>query len=126
MLAKWSILKPIHEEIVEKFYRREPLYFTKHPICRVIDLTDRFNLITFPVACLFIVLLSVITKRSAFYRNRCCRGYIGIPIPLDFFAHIKRTLAAVIFAIFADELLDIALEIVSGNNGQSSDQGKNS
>ena len=89
----------------------------------MIDLTGRFNLLTFPVACLFIILLTIITKRAAFYRNRFCRGYIGIPIPFDFFGHVKRTLAAVIFAIFADELLEIASEIISGGDGQSEKQG---
>ena len=123
LLAKWSILKPIHEEMVEKFNRNQSIFFTKHSLCRVIDLTGRFNLITFPVACLFVVLLSVITKRASFFRNRYCRGYLGIAIPLDFFAHVKRTLAAVIFAIFADELLKIAQEVFIGGDGQSEDQG---
>lgn len=124
LLVKWSILKPIHEEIVGKFERKQQLYFMRHPICKVIDLTGRFNLLTFPVACLFIILLTMITKRAAFYRNRFCHGYFGIPIPFDFFAHVKRTLAAVIFAIFADELLEIAQEIIVGGDGQSEKEGK--
>jgi hypothetical protein len=64
-----------------------------------------------------IILLTIITKRIAFHRNKYCKGYIGIPIPIDFFAHVKRTLAAVIFAIFADELLEIVSEIWSGGGG---------
>lgn len=110
--------------MVEKFNQNQPIFFTKHFFCEVVDLTGRFNLITFPVACLCIVLFAVITKRAAFYPDRCCRGYFGIPIPFDFFAHVKRTLAAVIFAIFADELLEIALEILTNSDGESANHGK--
>ncbi len=117
MLAKWSILKPIHEEIVYKFHNNQSLFFKRHSVCLIIDLTAQFNLFTFPVACLLIILLTIITKRIAFHRNKYCKGYIGIPIPIDFFAHVKRTLAAVIFAIFADELLEIVSEIWSGGGG---------
>jgi len=116
LIAKWSILKPIHEEIVNKFNNQQLLFFKRHSICQTIDLTAQFNLFTFPVACLLIILFSIITKRVAFQRNKYFKGYIGIPIPLDFFAHVKRTLAAVIFAIFADELLDIANEVISGKS----------
>jgi hypothetical protein len=122
LIAKWSILKPIHEEIVHKFNTQQPLFFERHSICHIIDLTAEFNLFTFPVACLLIILFTIITKRIAFQRNKYFKGYIGIPIPIDFFAHVKRTLAAVIFAIFAEELFDISNEVVNGN-GLSTDKG---
>lgn len=107
LLVKWVIIKPIHEDIVEKFNKSQPLYFKPHRICRVINLAERFNLLTFPFACLLIIIFVFLTKRMSFKHKKLFRGYIGIPMPLDFFAHVKRTLAAVIFAIFADELLDI-------------------
>jgi len=62
---------------------------------------------------LLILLFTITTRRVVFQRNKLCKGYFGIPIPLDFFGHVKRTLAAVIFAIFAEELLGIANEILS-------------
>ncbi len=122
LVAKWLILKPIHDEVVNKFHRKQSLFFRRQRICGIIDLSAQFNLFTFPVACLLIILFSIITKRMSFLRNRFCKDYIGIPIPIDFFAHVKRTLAAVVFAIFADELLEIAVEILSGR-GSSSDRG---
>jgi len=120
LLAKWAIIKPIHEDMVKKFYNSEPIFFKPHSICRIINLTGKFNLFTFPVACLLIIIFIVLTKRVSFQRNKFFKGYIGIPIPLDFFAHVKRTLAAVIFAIFADELLDIVKEtLVDGGTGSN-------
>ncbi|CAF0965327.1 unnamed protein product [Rotaria sordida] len=53
----------------------------------------------------------MITKRVSFQRGKICKGYIGIPIPLDFFVHVKRTFSAVIFAVSADELLEIASQL---------------
>jgi hypothetical protein len=115
LIAKWIILKPIREDIVDKFNNNQSLFFKQHSVCRVIDLTAEFNIFTFPFACLLMILFIIITKRVAFLQRRFCHGYFGIPIPLDFFAHVKRTLAAVIFAVFADELLDIAQQALGGN-----------
>ncbi|CAF1239647.1 unnamed protein product [Rotaria sordida] len=72
--------------------------------------------------CFIILLFTITTKRVSFQGSKYCKGYIGIPIPLDIFAHVKRILAAVIFAIFADELLDIANDALNGSN-PSSNQG---
>ncbi len=120
LLVKWRIIKSIHDEIVDKFNRKQPLFFKRHSICRTFDITvAEFNLFTFPLACLLILLFILITKRVSFQRNKFCKGYIGLPIPLDFFAHVKRTLAAVIFAIFADELSEIATDLVGGGGGSS-------
>ncbi|CAF1338820.1 unnamed protein product [Rotaria sordida] len=122
LIIKWAILKPIHEEIVEKFKKAQPIFFKQHSICRIIDLRAEFNLFTFPLACFIILLFTITTKRVSFQGSKYCKGYIGIPIPLDIFAHVKRILAAVIFAIFADELLDIANDALNGSN-PSSNQG---
>ncbi len=65
---------------------------------------------------MLILLFTIITKRASFQKNKWFKGYIGLPIPIDFFAHVKRSLAAVIFAIFADELLVIVFESISGDN----------
>ena len=107
LIVKWRIIQPIHNEIVEKHLNNQSLFYTQHSICRTIGLVSEFNILTFPFACLLIILFTIITKRVSLRRHKCTKDYIGIPIPLDFFAHVKRTLAAVIFAIFADELLEI-------------------
>lgn len=122
LLIKWAIIKPIHEDIIKKFYNEEELFIKPNSICRTITLVAEFNVFTFPVACLLMLLFILTTKRVSFHRNKFCKGFIGIPIPLDFFAHVKRTLAAVIFAIFADELLDIVKQAVGGD-GTSSNRG---
>ena len=98
--------------MADKFNNELPLFFKQHSICRTIDLSVDFNLFTFPFACLLIILFTIITKRSAFLKRKYCQGYVGIPIPLDFFSHVKRTLIAVIFALLADELLSIAQQVI--------------
>ncbi|CAF1386593.1 unnamed protein product [Adineta steineri] len=119
LISKWFTIKPIHEEIVDKFLKNQSIFYIRPSVCRIIDLRAEFNLFTFPAACLLIVLFIIITKRTSFQRNKYCKGYLGIPIPLDFFGHVKRTLAAVIFAVFADELLDIVTELIAGNRPSS-------
>ena len=120
LTAKWLIIQPIHNDIVNKFNHSEPLFFERHAICGVIDSQSDFNVITFPAACLLIVIFSLTTKRVSFKRDKGCKGYIGVPIPYDFFGHVKRTFAAVIFAIFADELLEITNRIFSGGSSRKS------
>ncbi|CAF4570957.1 unnamed protein product, partial [Rotaria magnacalcarata] len=61
-------------------------------------------------------------KRNQSKTNRWFQIYGALPIPMDVFAHVKRTFSAVIFAIYADELLRIAKELVSGDDTPS-DQG---
>ena len=122
LIVKWIILKSIHEEIIDKFKNQRPIFFKRHSICRIIDLTVEFNLFTFPVACFIILLFTITTKRISLRRNKYCCDYIGIPIPLNSFARVSRTLAAVIFGIFADELLSIANDVLRGNSW-SSDKG---
>ncbi|CAF4000522.1 unnamed protein product, partial [Rotaria sp. Silwood1] len=57
----------------------------------------------------------MITKRESYQINRCCKGYFGLPIPLDFFARVKRTFAAITFAIFADDLSNLANQFINEN-----------
>ncbi|CAF0739997.1 unnamed protein product [Adineta ricciae] len=122
LVVKWSILKPIHDEVVYKYENNQSVYFNTHSVCPIINFRADFNIFTFPIACLLILLFVIITKRVSSRHNRYCKGYFGIVIPLDFFGHVKRTLAAVIFAVFADELLDIANELLAGGR-KSSNQG---
>ena len=111
LLIRWSILKSIHEEIVAKFKSDEPIFFQRNSFCLTVGQTKEFNIITFPAACLLFLIFTLTTKRRAFQRGKWFNGYVGIPIPLDFFAHVKRTFAAMVFAVFADELLEIALDL---------------
>lgn len=122
LLIKWFLIKPIHATMVIKFERKEPLFFERHSLCPIIELRKEFNIITFPLACLLIIIFAIMTKRNRSHRNILCRGYGALPMPVDFFAHIKRTFAAVVFAIYADELLDIARELISSSE-KTSEQG---
>ena len=121
LLTRWFILKAIHEQVIEKLKNGQVLFFRPPAFCRVIDNTKEFNIITFPAACLFILILTVITRRVSFQRGKWCWGYVGIPMPIDFFAHVKRVFAAVIFAIFSDELVEIVYTVFSFDGGDSSE-----
>ena len=122
LITKWAIVKSIHNNMVYKFNRNESIFFQRHRLCRVNDIQREFNVITFPVACLLFVIFSFHTKRKSLQRDKWFRGYVGLPIPLDFFSHVKRTFNAVIFAIFADELFEIATELFFGD-GAPADEG---
>ncbi|CAF4637160.1 unnamed protein product [Rotaria sp. Silwood1] len=122
LIIKWILIKPIHVSMTFKFDRQLPLFFQQHVWCSIIELREEFNIITFPLACLLIVMFAIMTKRNRSKTNHWFQGYGAIPMPVDFFAHVKRTFAAVVFAIYADELLDIANELISGDD-TSSDKG---
>ncbi|CAF2476034.1 unnamed protein product [Rotaria sp. Silwood2] len=122
IIIRWIILKSIHNEIIYKFNNNQSLFYNRPSICRIIYMREEFNMFTFPVACLLILLFVVITKRESHRKNRVCKGYFGLPIPLDFFARIKRTFAAITFAIFADELSNLANQFINGNRS-SIDEG---
>ncbi|CAF2049825.1 unnamed protein product [Rotaria magnacalcarata] len=119
---KWILLKPIHISMTEKLHQRLPLFFQQHAFCSIIELRKEFNIITFPIACLLILMFAMMQKRNQSKTNRWFQIYGALPIPMDVFAHVKRTFSAVIFAIYADELLRIAKELVSGDDTPS-DQG---
>ena len=117
---KWTILKPIHTELVEKFKTNHFLYIEHPSVCRTMNLGTRFKLFTFPFSCLLIVIFSMLTKRTSSNHSRWYLNYGGVPVPLDFFAHIKRTFSAMIFAIYADELVEIVNELIEDDNTEES------
>lgn len=121
LITRWILIQPIHDDIVDKFNRSQPLFFKRHPICDVIEIRDEFNIITFPAACLLFVMFSVTSKRVSFHHGKGCKGYIGVPIPFDVFAHVKRTFAAVIFSVSADDLIEIANRALRRNIPSSND-----
>lgn len=77
-------------------------------------------MLTFPIAFLLILIFAILSKRTSFMRGKC-KGYFAPVLPLDFYVHIKRKFAAVIFAIVADELLFIIRQVLTDNS--SSNQG---
>jgi len=117
LVSKWSIIQPIHDEIVYKYETNQSLYYVQNPFCNTMHL-QQFNVITFPVACLLILIFIVRTKRTSFMRDKCY-GYGGPAIPLDFISHIDRKFAAVVFAVCADELLEIMQAAFSDNSSTS-------
>jgi hypothetical protein len=121
LVVKWSLLQPIHNELVNKYKQDELLYYNRNSFCDLIDLED-FNLLTFPLACLFVLIFAIFSKRTSFMRNKF-KSYFAPVIPLDFYIHIKRKFAAVVFAVISDELLDIVTQVVSGDT--SGDGGSN-
>ena len=119
LIIKWLLLQPIHNELVNKYQQNQPIYYQRIAFCDLIDF-ENFNMLTFPIACFLILLFIISSKRTSFMREKC-HGYFAPVLPLDFYVHIKRQFAAVVFAIIADELLDIVTGVLQGN--QSSDQG---
>lgn len=119
LLVKWSLLQPIHNELVSKYQQQEPVYYERNSFCAIIDLQD-FNMLTFPIACCLILIFIVFSKRSSCMPGKC-KGYIAPVLPLDFYIHVKRKFAAVVFAVIADDLLDVVTEVITGNT--STDQG---
>jgi hypothetical protein len=116
IFIKWVILKSIHSDLVEKFKMNHLLYIEHPSVCRTMNLGTRFKLFTFPFACLLIFIFSMLTKRTSSKHTRWYLSYGGVPLPLDFFAHIKRTFSAMIFAIYADELVEIVNELINEDN----------
>ena len=121
LITRWILIQSIHDGIVDKFNRSQPLFFKRHPICDVIEIRDEFNIITFPAACLLFVMFSLTSKRVSFHHGKGCKGYIGVPIPFDVFTHVKRTFAAVIFSVSADDLIEIANRALRRNISSSND-----
>ncbi|CAF1129155.1 unnamed protein product [Didymodactylos carnosus] len=113
LIVKAFLLKPIHNDIVNKYETNQTLMYQPNDICSVIDLQD-FNMLTFPVACALIILYAIISKRNSL-KNTLCHGYLAPPVPLDYFARIKRKLAAIIFAVTANELLEIVYQVLTEN-----------
>ena len=119
LFIKWSILQPIHNEIVDKYRHNLSLFFEPHRICQVINY-QKFNLIMFPMSCILILLFAIEHKRVSFVPHKC-HGRFAPPVPVDFFTDINRTFVAVTFAICANELLVIVNNAF--NTSISSDKG---
>lgn len=120
LITKWLLLQPIHNELVNKYNQNESIYYERNTFCNLIDLED-FNMLTFPITCFLILLFIIFSQRTSCMRGKC-KGYFAPILPLDFYIHIKRKFAAVIFAIIADELLNILNEVFTESD--SSDQGR--
>ncbi|UJR33960.1 hypothetical protein I4U23_021376 [Adineta vaga] len=119
LIVKWLLIQPIHDELVKKYNDNEPLFYQRNSFCAIIDYSD-FNLLTFPIACFLVLVFVIFSKRTTCLRKKL-KGYIGPVIPLDFYIHVKRKFAAVVFAIIADELLSIVIQVLVGDT--SKDQG---
>ena len=118
LLIKWSLIKSIHNHVADQFQRNQSVYFERISLCATME-EHEFNIITFPVACLIVVICIVSTKRISLLR-KACHGYGAPPIPVDFISHLNRKFAAIIFAIIADELLDVVASVI-GNSTSSGD-----
>ena len=119
LLIKWSLIQPIHDEIVDKYRRKRPLFYESNRFCQVISY-QKFNLITFPLSCVLILVFAVECKRISF-KTHYFNGRFAPPVPIDFLSHINRKLVAVIFAICANQLLEIVNDTLMGSS--STDQG---
>ncbi|CAF0783583.1 unnamed protein product [Adineta steineri] len=119
LVTKWSLVQPIHNELVKKYQEQDLLFYTRKSFCRLIDFED-FNMLTFPIACLLVIIFIIFSKRTSCMRQKL-KGYIAPVIPIDFYMHIKRKFAAVVFAIIADELVDIVSQVLLGET--SNDDG---
>lgn len=120
LTVKWILTKRKHDEVIDKLNNDQALYFTRSSFCRVFDVTKDFNIIMFPMSILFFLIFTLATRRVSLCRNRCSFPFIGPPIPMDFFVHVRRLFAAMVFAIFADEFSEIFDQIFSFGRSPSS------
>ncbi|CAF1667935.1 unnamed protein product, partial [Adineta ricciae] len=116
LVIKWLLLQPIHNNLVQKYTNSELLYYHRISFCDVID-RDGYDLISLPVAGFFIIVFVIFSKRTSCLRQKL-RSFIGPVIPMDFYIHVKRKLAAVIFAVIADDLLSIVIAVINGEGTQ--------
>jgi hypothetical protein len=121
LLIKWSLIKPIHNEVVQKYINKEKIFYTPPPVCETLSLRSS-NVVTISVASLIVAICVLISKRVSLLRNTC-HGYGAPAIPIDFISHIDRKFAAVIFAIIADELLIIVKQIINDRSSTDLSQG---
>ncbi|CAF2491921.1 unnamed protein product [Rotaria sp. Silwood2] len=109
LLTKCLALTEIHDEIVDRYKNKQPIYFNRTSFCDALDIAE-FNVVTVSVGFLLIIICILMTKRMSLMRNRCY-GYGAPPISVDFLSHLDRKFAAVVFAIIADELLAVVLQL---------------
>jgi hypothetical protein len=119
LLMKWSIIKPIHDDIIDKYQHYRPLFYAPHSICHVFNY-NKFNLIMFPISCLLVLIFAMEYKRVSFMSQHC-RGHFAPPVPVDFLTHKNHKLVAVIFAVCANQLFEIVNETFQDSG--SVDQG---
>ncbi|CAF1239994.1 unnamed protein product [Adineta ricciae] len=105
LLIRWSLVKNIHSEVVTRFEHDGSAYFDSASVCDLFNM-EYVNVITIPAAVLVIIICAVINQRASFKRDKC-KGYGAPPMPLDFFSHIDRKFAMVIFALISNDLLEI-------------------
>jgi hypothetical protein len=117
LVVKWSLLQPIHNEIMNKYKTGQLLFYNRISFCDLIDLQD-FNIITVPIASLIILIFIIFSKRTS-YMTEKFNGYFAPVMPLDFYINIQRQFFAVVFAAIADELLDIVNQTINGDTPQN-------
>ena len=113
LLVKWSLIQPIHDEVVQKYQMHQTTYYEQNYICQIINLQD-FNVLTFPVACFLILVFTACSQRTSFMRDKG-HGYGSAPMPLDFLSHFDRKFVGVVFAVCVDELIIIFQDVISGS-----------
>ena len=114
LLSKWTIIQPIHNEIVRKYIANETIFYEQNRICRLVD-ADDFDILTASIASFLIVVFAVSSQRASFMKDKC-RGYGTAPMPLDFLSHFDRKFAGVIFAVCVDELIMILQQALGGGS----------
>ncbi|CAF3687740.1 unnamed protein product [Adineta steineri] len=109
LVVKWALLRPIHNDIVNRFKTEQPIYYSRPSFCDAFE-NDGFNIVTLAVAGALVLVCIIVTERISCMTNKCY-GRGAPPMPLDFFAHTDRKFAAVVFAVISNELLEIAAEL---------------
>lgn len=105
LIIRWVLLQPIHDEIVDKYNRKVPIYYVQNSFCSYVS-DQNLNVFTFSVACVLIITFVIVSKRQSF-KPDLCRGYVAPLVPLNFFAHIERTYFAIVFATLSNHALNI-------------------
>jgi hypothetical protein len=74
--------------------------------------------ITFPLSCVLILVFAIECKRVSF-KTSYFGAHFAPPVPVDFLSHINRKLVAVIFAICANQLLEIVNNAFMGTSSSN-------
>ncbi|CAF4545717.1 unnamed protein product [Rotaria socialis] len=87
LITKWLLIQPIHNELAYKYRTNQSLYFVPY---------------------------SFLSSEHYLYLS-FLDGYDGMPMLVDFLSHVDRKFAAFVFAVCADELLNIMQSTVYGS-----------
>ncbi|CAF4138446.1 unnamed protein product [Rotaria socialis] len=87
LITKWLLIQPIHNELVYKYRTNQSLYFVPYAFLS----SEHYLYLSF------------------------LDGYDGMPMLVDFLSHVDRKFAAFVFAVCADELLNIMQSTVYGS-----------